>query len=85
MKPGYFDLSVRDVASARRFFEAALGWRFERYDGMPYVDAALARVREAGGRVVELRRPIPGIGWYATCAEPGGLGFGLIQEDAGAR
>jgi len=25
---------------------------------------------------------IPGIGWYATCAEPGGLLFGMIQADA---
>jgi uncharacterized protein len=42
------------------------------------------RVREAGGRTVEPRMPIPGIGWYATCAEPGGLVFGLIQADASA-
>ena len=30
MKPVYFDLSVRDLGAARRFFELALGWRFER-------------------------------------------------------
>ena len=29
MKPTYFDLSVRDLGAARRFFEASLGWRFE--------------------------------------------------------
>jgi hypothetical protein len=28
---------------------------------------------------------VPGIGWYATCAEPGGLLFGLIQADPAAR
>ena len=28
---------------------------------------------------IEPKMPIPGIGWYATCAEPGGLVFGLIQ------
>jgi predicted enzyme related to lactoylglutathione lyase len=125
MKPTYFDLSVRDLGAARRFFELALGWRFERF-AMPYeyyrilagapgeagidggigavadapltsgqpltqltvpvpdLDAALARVLEAGGRVVEPRLPIPGIGWYATCAEPGGLMFGLIEADPGA-
>lgn len=122
MKPTYFDLTVRDLAAARRFFEAALGWRFERFpmpyeywriqagpgdepgiDGgigaladvsigsgtpsttitmpVPDLDAALARVTQAGGRVVEPRMPIPGVGWYATCAEPGGLMFGLIQVD----
>lgn len=31
MKPTYFDLTVPDVAVARRFFEAVLGWRFERF------------------------------------------------------
>jgi hypothetical protein len=125
MKPTYFDLSVRDVGAARRFFEASLGWRFERFpmpyeyyrieagapaepgiDGgigsigdaplaggrpltlltvpVPDLDAALARVRDAGGRVVEPRLPIPAIGWYATCAEPGGLMFGLIEADPSA-
>lgn len=122
MKPTYFDLTVRDVAAARRFFEAALGWRFERFpmpyeyyriqagsagepgiDGgigaladapaaegrpmtqvtveVPHLDAALARVTQAGGSVIEPRMQIPGIGWYATCAEPGGLRFGLIEAD----
>ena len=125
MKPTYFDLSVRDLGAARRFFEASLGWRFERFpmpyeyyrieagapgeagiDGgigaigdaplaggrpltlltmpVPDLDAALARVCDAGGRVVEPRLPIPGVGWYATCAEPGGLMFGLIEADPSA-
>ena len=123
MKPVYFDLTVPDLDRARAFFEQALGWRFQKFEGMPYdyyrieagpagepgidggiglvadaplaegrpmtqltmpVDdlaAVLARVRAAGGRIVEPRMPIPGIGWYATCAEPGGLKFGLIQPD----
>ena len=45
----------------------------------------LARVIAAGGAVVEPRMPIPGIGWYATCTEPGGLKFGVIQADESAR
>jgi uncharacterized protein len=48
------------------------------------LDATLARVTAAGGRIVEPRLAVPGIGWYATCAEPGGLKFGLIQADADA-
>jgi uncharacterized protein len=152
MKPTHFDLSVNNVTDARRFFEAALGWQFERFpfpdvrpeavalpppppegvrklgsgpsfpyeyyritagaegepgiDGgiaavadaplaagrpmtqvtveVPDLDAVIARVTAAGGRVVEPRAPIPGIGWYATCAEPGGLMFGLIQSDPAA-
>jgi hypothetical protein len=47
------------------------------------LDRTLALVTAAGGTVVESKMPIPGIGWYATCAEPGGLRFGLIQGDPG--
>lgn len=126
MKPTYFDLTVRDVAQAKAFFEKALGWRFERFpmpyeyyriqagpegeagiDGgiggvkdtpisegkpmtqvtvpVPNLDDVIARIVANGGRVVEPRMPIPGVGWYATCAEPGGLKFGLIQADESAR
>jgi len=51
---------------------------------VPDLDDVVARVIAAGGHVVEPRMPIPGIGWYATCAEPGGLKFGLIQADESA-
>lgn len=43
------------------------------------LDEVLARVVASGGLVVEPRIAIPGVGWYATCGEPGGLMFGLIQ------
>lgn len=48
------------------------------------LEATLARVTSAGGRIVEPRIRIPGVGWFATCAEPGGLKFGLIQADTNA-
>ena len=120
MKPVYFDLTVRDIGAARRFFERVLEWRFERFP-MPYeyyriqagpaeeagidggigavidvsvasgrpmtqmtiqvsdLDSLLTKVEEGGGKIVEPKMAIPGIGWYATCSEPGGLMFGLIQ------
>jgi predicted enzyme related to lactoylglutathione lyase len=43
------------------------------------LDAAVARVLGAGGSVPEPPTRIPGIGRYATCAEPGGLMFGLLE------
>lgn len=126
MKPQYFDLTVRDLAVARRFFSDVFGWKFERFPmsyeyyriqagsteepgidggmgaiedaaisgGRPLVtltvpvadlDACVATIRESGGSVVEPRVAIPGIGWYATCAEPGGLMFGIIEADPAAR
>jgi predicted enzyme related to lactoylglutathione lyase len=45
------------------------------------LEASLAKVRDSGGYVCEEKQPIPGIGWYAVCAEPGGLKFGLLQTD----
>jgi len=45
------------------------------------LDETLARVVARGGSIVEQRIPIPGVGWYATCAEPGGLKFGLVEAD----
>jgi len=50
----------------------------------PDLDAIVEKVTASGGRIVEPKVPIPGIGWYATCAEPGGLKFGIIQGDPSA-
>ena len=52
---------------------------------VPSVDDCIARVEEAGGRLVETKTPIPGIGWFAACAEPGGLLFGIIEPDPEAK
>ena len=45
------------------------------------LDASISKVKESGGSIVEPKTAIPGIGWYATCAEPGGLMFGMMQSD----
>lgn len=49
------------------------------------VDKVMALVQANGGRIIEAKIPIPGVGWYATCAEPGGLYFGIIQADEDAK
>ncbi len=49
------------------------------------LDEVLAKVERSGGRIMGAKMAIPGIGWYATCAEPGGLLFGVIQTDATAK
>ncbi len=45
------------------------------------IEAYVEKVRQSGGYVFDEKTPIPGIGWYAICAEPGGLKFGLFQKD----
>ena len=47
------------------------------------VDAAVARVRELGGKA-EDRQPIPGIGWYSRAEDTEGNRFSLYQHDASA-
>ncbi|MBI5636484.1 MAG: VOC family protein [Nitrospinae bacterium] len=89
MKPIYFDFTVNSLKEARRFFERVLGWRFEKFP-MPYEYYRITAGNSDepgidGGSVVEQKMVIPGIGWYATCAEPGGLKFGLLQVDQNAK
>jgi hypothetical protein len=36
------------------------------------LDGIMRLVEAHGGTVVERRTPIPGIGWFSACAEPGG-------------
>jgi uncharacterized protein len=119
MKPCYFDLTVRNVDEARRFFSTVLGWQYEEFAPgylriragaaeEPGIDGGMASLADTkiatgpmtvlvvpvddldrmvrlveinGGRVLERRVPIRGIGWFSSCAEPGGLVFGMIQAD----
>jgi predicted enzyme related to lactoylglutathione lyase len=43
------------------------------------LDAMLARVEAAGGRMVHGPNDIPGVGRHAYCADPEGNLFGLMQ------
>jgi predicted enzyme related to lactoylglutathione lyase len=52
---------------------------------VPSVDDCIAKVVDAGGRVIEPKMAIPGIGWFAACAEPGGLLFGVMEADPEAK
>lgn len=52
---------------------------------VPSLDECVARIEKMGGTVIEQKMPIPGIGWFAACAEPGGLLFGVMQADPEAK
>ncbi|MBN2170621.1 MAG: VOC family protein [Candidatus Krumholzibacteriota bacterium] len=45
------------------------------------LDAALAAVEKAGGTVTRPRSAVPGVGWFAYCADTEGNPFGLMQSD----
>ena len=45
------------------------------------IEDATARVAEKGGRVLQAKTPIPGMGWFATCEDTEGNKFGLFTND----
>jgi hypothetical protein len=47
------------------------------------INAGAARVKELGGAADD-PRPVPGMGWFSTCADLHGNEFGLWQSDASA-
>lgn len=47
------------------------------------INDGAARVRELGGESAD-PRPVPNMGWFATCSDPHGNEFGLWQNDPSA-
>jgi hypothetical protein len=52
---------------------------------VPSLDEAVRRVEQRGGKVLEGRQPVPGIGWLAVCQDPQGMMFDLLEPDPEAR
>lgn len=48
------------------------------------LDEAVHRVEQQGGKILEGRQPVPGIGWLAVCQDPQGMMFDLLEPDANA-
>src|SRR3954454_15284450 len=53
------------------------------YFSVDDIGAGLARVRELGGEASD-QMPVPQMGWFATCTDPHGNQFGLLQNDSKA-
>ena len=52
--------------------------------GVPSVEEYLEKITAAGGKILQPRMAIPGVGWYAACQDPEGNVFGLMEDDASA-
>jgi predicted enzyme related to lactoylglutathione lyase len=48
---------------------------------VPSVDAFLTRDAEAGGKTIQEKRAIPGLGYHAYCQDPEGTVFGVMEND----
>ncbi|MBV9121530.1 MAG: VOC family protein [Chloroflexi bacterium] len=53
--------------------------------GVPNVDDFAAKIGAAGGKVLQPKMAIPGVGWFAFCQDTEGNGFGIMQPDEAAR
>jgi predicted enzyme related to lactoylglutathione lyase len=82
LSPGRFGIITRyllvGLNSARRAI-----WKVANPSEIPVasMDDCIARVEAAGGKIIEPKMPIQGIGWLTACAEPGGLLFGVMEDD----
>jgi hypothetical protein len=53
--------------------------------GVESVEGAIAAVVKAGGKQMMPKSPIPGVGYFAYCADTEGNLFGVMQEDEDAK
>ena len=51
------------------------------YFGTDDIDKTLKAIRDNGGRSDD-KQPIPGQGWFASCADADGNKFSVVQSDA---
>ncbi len=49
------------------------------------VDEYVRKAEAAGGKVVKPKTALPGVGWYAYCADTEGNVFCMMQEDPQAK
>ena len=52
---------------------------------VPSVDKFLKKIVEAGGKAVQKKTAVPGVGYIAYCADTEGNIFGIMEEDTSAR
>ncbi len=52
---------------------------------VPSVNEFLERILKAGGKVVQKKTVVPGVGYMAYCADTEGNVFGIMQEDPKAK
>ena len=48
------------------------------------IEDALAKVKAKGGKEVQAKMPIPGMGYFATCEDTEGNRFGIFTNDESA-
>jgi predicted enzyme related to lactoylglutathione lyase len=53
--------------------------------GVANLEESVDKVLKSGGSVSLPRMPVKGIGWWASCKDTEGNGFGMMQQDTNAQ
>ena len=53
--------------------------------GVASLDESIKKVVASGGKVVRPKSAVPGVGWFAYCADTEGNIFGMMQPDTSAK
>ena len=53
--------------------------------GVPSVDDFIGKIEAAGGVVIAPKMAVPGVGWFAYCADTEGNLFGIMESDRTAK
>ncbi|HXG77264.1 MAG TPA: VOC family protein [Gaiellaceae bacterium] len=82
--PSGYHMTQLSEQTGAAIYRADAGERGLRvYFDVDDIGAGIARVRELGGTAGEAL-PVPSMGWFAHCQDPGGNEFGLWQTDPSA-
>jgi predicted enzyme related to lactoylglutathione lyase len=49
------------------------------------IDQILDKIVKAGGKIIQPKGAIPGVGYFAQCTDTEGTIFGVMESDEGAR
>lgn len=52
---------------------------------VPFVDEFTKKIEKAGGKIVQKKTTVPGVGYMAYCADTEGNIFGIMQSDEKAK
>jgi hypothetical protein len=53
--------------------------------GVDDFEASAKAVRDAGGKVLQDKHAVPGVGWFAYCRDTEGNVFGIFKDDPQAK
>jgi predicted enzyme related to lactoylglutathione lyase len=53
--------------------------------GVASIDETLEQIKGAGGKIVQPKGPIPGVGYFAQCTDTEGNLFGVMESDMDAK